>query len=385
LDRWNDELDRQWKWPRHENELRLFIESHIMTGLLTKFGLPLVSLVLIAVSVQKVSESQKALPKMPPPMAPASNPFPLSVAGAGMIEAETENISVGATLPGVVTEVLVQVGQNVTVGTPLFKLDDRQLRAELQTRKAALATAEAEVRRLRNEPRPERVQMAEAELLEAKARLADAKDQLQRVRRLYERKVATQEDFVAKDQAFAAADARVRRAQAEVDLIRAGAWEYDLAVARTNVDQVKSQINQIETDLDRLVVRALSDAEVLQIKVRPGEFVATPAASPLMVLGSVKKLHVRVDIDEYDIPRFDSGAPARATLRGNPNEWFPLSFVRVEPYVVPKKSLTGDNTERVDTRVLQVIYAIDATDTRLYVGQQVDVFIDAASSSNEQN
>jgi multidrug resistance efflux pump len=356
-----------------------------MTGLLTKFGLPLISLVLIAVSVQKVSESQKALPKMPPPMAPASNPFPQSVAGAGMIEAETENISVGATLPGVVTEVLVQVGQKVNVGTPLFKLDDRQLRAELLTRKASLATAEAEVRRLQNEPRPERVQMAEAELLEAKARLADAKDQLQRVRRLYERKVATQEDFVAKDQAFAAADARVRRAQAEVDLIRAGAWEYDLAVARTNVDQVKSQINQIETDLDRLVVRALSDAEVLQIKVRPGEFVATPAASPLMVLGSVKKLHVRVDIDEYDIPRFDSGAPARATLRGNPNEWFPLSFVRVEPYVVPKKSLTGDNTERVDTRVLQVIYAIEPTDTRLYVGQQVDVFIDAATQATVAN
>ena len=49
--------------------------------------------------------------------------------------------------------------------------------------------------------------------------------------------------------------------------------------------------------------------------------------------------------------------------------------------MIPKKSLTGDNTERVDTRVLQVIYAIDAGDKRLFVGQQVDVFIDASRRS----
>jgi hypothetical protein len=45
--------------------------------------------------------------------------------------------------------------------------------------------------------------------------------------------------------------------------------------------------------------------------------------------------------------------------------------------VVPKRSLTGDNTERVDTRVLQVIYALDGDPTAVYVGQQLDVFIDA--------
>jgi hypothetical protein len=95
------------------------------------------------------------------------------------------------------------------------------------------------------------------------------------------------------------------------------------------------------------------------------------------VLGNVTQLHVRVDIDEYDIPRFVTDAPARATLKGQPDEWFPLKFVRVEPYVIPKKSLTGDNTERVDVRVLQVIYAIDTKGKRLFVGQQLDVFVDA--------
>ena len=64
-------------------------------------------------------------------------------------------------------------------------------------------------------------------------------------------------------------------------------------------------------------------------------------------------------------------------VRGNPQVSFALRFVRVEPYVIPKKSLTGDNTERVDTRVLQVIYKIDRTDQPVYVGQQLDVFIEA--------
>jgi HlyD family secretion protein len=55
----------------------------------------------------------------------------------------------------------------------------------------------------------------------------------------------------------------------------------------------------------------------------------------------------------------------------------PVQFVRFEPYVVPKRSLTGDTTERVDTRVLQVLYQFHPGDLPVYVGQQMDVFIDA--------
>jgi hypothetical protein len=53
------------------------------------------------------------------------------------------------------------------------------------------------------------------------------------------------------------------------------------------------------------------------------------------------------------------------------------SYIRVEPYVVPKRSLTGDSTERVDTRVLQVIYSFYKGALPIYVGQQMDVFIEA--------
>ena len=66
-----------------------------------------------------------------------------------------------------------------------------------------------------------------------------------------------------------------------------------------------------------------------------------------------------------------------ASIRGNPNLRTNLIFVRVEPYVVPKRSLTGDATERVDTRVLQVLYAFARTNLDVYVGQHMDAFIEA--------
>jgi HlyD family secretion protein len=121
------------------------------------------------------------------------------------------------------------------------------------------------------------------------------------------------------------------------------------------------------------------DGQVLQVKVHLGEFAPTGALpTPLILLGSVDKLHVRVDVDEHEAWRVRPGAWAAAAVRGNANLKTPLTFVRFEPFVVPKRSLTGDSTERVDTRVLQGIYRIADNDLPLFVGQQMDVFIDAA-------
>src|SRR5262249_15656838 len=127
-----------------------------------------------------------------------------------------------------------------------------------------------------------------------------------------------------------------------------------------------------------LTVRAPLDGQLMQLKLRPGEFAATGVlAQPLILLGSVDPMNVRVDVDDNDAWRVKAGVPAVAFLRGNKEIKASLKFVRFEPYVVPKRSLTGDSTERVDTRVLQAIYSFDRGDLPIYVGQQVDVFIEA--------
>src|SRR5262249_148539 len=137
-------------------------------------------------------------------------------------------------------------------------------------------------------------------------------------------------------------------------------------------------LNSIETDLRRLTVRAPVDGQVLQLKVHLGEFAPTGVLpTPLILLGNVDKLCVRVDVDENDAWRVRKGARATGNLRGNEAVQAQLEFVRFEPYIVPKKSLTGDSAERVDTRVLQVIYGFERGALPIYVGQQMDVFIDA--------
>ena len=80
---------------------------------------------------------------------------------------------------------------------------------------------------------------------------------------------------------------------------------------------------------------------------------------------------------ELVAPLVKAGSPGVAYLKGSTAQAIPLTFARIEPYIVPKKSLTGDNTERVDTRVLQVLYSFDEAALPIYVGQQMDVFLEA--------
>ena len=106
-------------------------------------------------------------------------------------------------------------------------------------------------------------------------------------------------------------------------------------------------------------------------------WIMDPAVASVELLGDTKFLHVRVDVDENDAWRVQPNAPALAFVRGNPDLNASLQFERFEPYVIPKVSLTGQSTERTDTRVLQVIYSFDPVVLPVYVGQQVDVFIEA--------
>jgi len=343
--------------------------------MLRKSILPLLALGMLLFAVYHVSKAQQVKPKPLPPVPPAQSPFSEVVAGSGIVEPETENISVGSSFPGVVTQVCVKVGQRVKKNEPLFRLDNRQLRAELKYRQANLASAKAQLARLEAMPRTEELPASEAKFREMRANLIDQNDQYKRAQVMFSQRVINEEEMVRRQQAARMAQEQLAKAEADLLLLKAGAWEPDKEVARTAVQLAQAQLEQTQTDLERLEVQALVDGEVLQVNVRPGEFVGAPPGQALIVLGRVTQLHVRADIDEHDIPRFRLGQQAQASVRGDPRQKFELRFVRVEPYVVPKKSLTGDNTERVDTRVLQVIYAVQNAQVPLFVGQQVDVFV----------
>jgi multidrug resistance efflux pump len=346
-----------------------------------QFLVPLVALGSLTFAVTHVISSQTPAPAKAPVVEPAHSPFSKTVAGAGIVEARsdasnTANIAVGSILSGVVVRAPIRVGQVVKAGEPLFELDDRQLQAELALREANLAATRSQLLRLEQMPRPEELPPLEAKVSEAEANLADLMDQEQRAARIVKSQAISEEDYFHRKQAVGMGRQQLAKAQADLALAKAGAWQADLAVSRAAVAQAEAQVQQAKVDLDRLIVRAPIAGTVLQLNLRVGEYVGTPPNQALVVLGDLGQLHVRVDIDENDIHRFRADAPAQATLRGDPKTRFDLKFVRVEPFVVPKKSLTGDNVERVDTRVLQAIYAVVNSSVPLFVGQQVDVFVE---------
>lgn len=316
-------------------------------------------------------------PPSPPPQTTSAN----TVGAVGLVEPESENIAISCPVSGLVTAVYANAGDLVHAGQKLFSLDDRNLQAELRVKEAALDAARARLKKLQEEPRAEDIPPAEAKVREATANLADAEVQMKLIESVTDRRAVREEDVQRRRIAYQAAQARLNEANSQLALLKAGAWAPDVAVVQSEVAQADAQMQQVKTDIERLTMTAPMDGIVLQKKVRLGQYAECgPTSEPLMIMGGGSHLNIRADIDEADAWRIPPNTSAVAYVRGDTREKLPLEFVRFEPYVLPKKSLTGDATERVDTRVLQAIYRIRDDHAAVYVGQQMDVYIETPVS-----
>lgn len=286
-----------------------------------------------AVQLTRGTATEK--PITPPPYEPAVRDKDGLISAAGLVEAAAENTLVGSPNSGTVLAVHAKVWDKVKAGDPLITLDNRELNAQLAVQVAAVKTAEAEAER--------------------------ADDQAKRWTGIKDSGAVSASDLISYQSAAKAAQAK-------------------LAYARAQADQLSVMI-------DRMVIRAPIEGTVLQINVRVGEFVAAGQKAPA-VIGDISHLQIRCDVDEQLAPRMRKGLPAKGYLKGESSRAgaegraIHLKFVRIEPFVIPKVSLTGASVERVDTRVLQVIYQFDCpADRTIFVGQQMDVYIDTTQSS----
>lgn len=288
-----------------------------------------------------VIKLKKPEPAPVPLVEPSKAPYADSIGARGIVEGIDENVRIAPLLPGLIAEVMVKVGDRVKKGDPLFREDSRDAEAKVASQKAQVALLQARV--------------AEAEVT-----LADRQDSFQRTQKLSKKDVVSDDDLQRKYYA-------VRAAQSA------------LVTTRADLDQAAAQLKQAEVSLDLLTVRAPRDGDILKVDLREGEYASVPPTdmnNPSLLLGETRFLQLRADVDEDSASRVRPGAPAVAFIKGMRTDPIPLRFVRIEPYVTTKKSLTGDSTERVDTRVLQVIYQFDKSKVPVYVGQQMDVFIE---------
>jgi multidrug efflux pump subunit AcrA (membrane-fusion protein) len=341
-----------------------------------KKGLTLFAGLVLVLAILSIMRMRPVNAAVPPPSQPPASGFTKSIGAIGLVEAQSENIAISVPVPGLVTHVYVKAGDHVRKGERLFTLDGRDLEAERELRRSSLAVAQARLQKLLDSPRPEEIPAAEAKVREAEALLKDAQLQVDNIERVTDRRAIREEDLLRRRLALTASQARLEQSRADLALLKAGSWKPDIAVARAEVAESERQIQRIEADLDRLTVTAPLTGEILQCKVHAGEYAqAGPLTQPLILMGDTSVLNVRADVDEEEAWRLKAGASATGSPRGAAELRIPLRFVREEPYIIPKKNLTGDSTERVDTRVMQVLFALEPG-SKVRPGQQLDVYVE---------
>lgn len=300
-----------------------------------KYLLPGIALVGALAALLVVFWSQKKEPVPPIPFAAPKSPYQHAVYGSGLIEASTENIAIGTPFIELLMEIYVVEGDRVKAGDPLLRLDTRLLEAQKET--------------------------AKSQLQAAIVNYENQKTQFSFYERLKDKRAVS-------EQAYSMAYFAMKEAEEQVNV-------------------AQGQLDQVLTDIERSTVRAPVDGEILQVNAHIGEIYPTVSYNltqpyvnldtALILMGTVAPMQMRIDIDEEDSWRFIPGARATAFVRGNAKINFPMKFNRIEPYIIPKTSFTGETIERIDTRVLQVLYRFEKGDLPVYAGQLLDVYIEA--------
>lgn len=306
--------------------------------MIRKFFLPVIAVIGAIVALLVVFWSQKKAPTPSIPFPPASSPYAHSIAGEGIVEASSRNLSIGSPFSQVVTKVFVLEGDFVEPGDVLFKLDTRLFEAQAET--------------------------ARSEIRAMIVNVENQKTQFSFYQRLKDKRAVSQQQY---EQSY-----------------------YALKEAEERLNVAQSQLEEVEANIEMSYIRAPIHGEILQVNIHVGEVApnVVPIASqgiipygsiqyPLMLMGRVEPLILRINIDEEDAWRYQKGAKATAYVRGNSTMHFPLQFVRIDPYIIPKASFTGQVIERIDTRVLQVLYRFEKEDFPVYAGQILDVYIEA--------
>lgn len=378
------------------------------------WGMPLLGAGALLMGAGLVVQNRPVTPEESPPRQPTTAPSKSAdidassfIGAIGTSEPPGEAIAIAAHTSGVVTQVLVGVGDPVAVGQALFTVETARVQAEIALREAELRVAESELASVRATVAPRRATIrsavaslaaARADLLVAESERADRENLLGIATAVSDPRAIAKEEVdgrrFAVNQAVArvtAAQAAVERAEASVAEAEADLWRFiepegeadgpELRASAARVDQARRSLARGQADLDLLTVRSPVDGRVLQLNIRPGEYAsASVPTEGLVVLGRDGPVYLRVEIDEVDIPRFSSDARAWASPRGDAQVRIALEFVAVEPLVVPKRNLAGRTSELVDTRVLQVVYALDGGFRSPGIGQQFDVYIEADGS-----
>jgi HlyD family secretion protein len=327
----------------------------------------------------------------PPLFNPAANPYADGIYAEGIVEgvqASGENINMYPEVPGTVKQIFATEGQVVKKGMPLLLIDDSIQRATAEQQLAQAQAARTMLEELKAEPRKETLDVTVAQAQAAEASLRTATDELDKQQAAY----AIDPGAISKDALDGAVNAKAVAARnldvakRQYDLTKAGAWVYDINNQQKQYDALMKAYAASSALLAKYKLVAPQDGVVLSINTVAGAYVSpqgaydsyTQGSNPIIALSNDgTRLNVRCYVDEILVSHLPAAAAikARMTIRGTTTE-IPLTFDRIQPFVSPKIELSDQREERVDVRVLPIIFQLERPkNVNLYPGELVDVYI----------
>lgn len=298
----------------------------------------------------------------------------------GLIQAngriEGDHVTVASKFPGRIHELLAREGATVAAGDVLARLEDNQSKARMEQARGAFEAIEATVQAAHldlavlNLDVPLAIEAADAEAAEAKAKVAkalavekEANSDARRFRDLAEKDQASRQqqeqadmkwDVARREIAIARATLAQRQkavAQAELGWKRIRAKEAEVAALEHRRDQAYAALEEAESVLTDLTIRAPTGGTITTRLVDVGE-VVSPGA-PLLELVDLDRLYLKVYVPEIQIGKVRLDLPARIYTDAFPDQPFDAT-VR---YIASKAEFTPKEVQTPDERV-KLIYSV---------------------------
>lgn len=295
---------------------------------------------------------------------------------------EATEVRLAADTGGRVLTLLVKEGDRIEPGQLVLTLDARDVELAMRRAKADLAQAEAQLRLVMAEARPEDVRQAQAQIATARAELSVARSELASADQDFERFESLlttnsgsrkQRDDAATRRAVArdrvgSAESRVNAAEEMLAKLQAGARKEEVDTARARVASAEVQIDTVEKQLGDTTLRAPVGGLVTEKLVEVGEMIAPRA--PAIVIVDLDHAWADVFVPEPVIPKLKVGAAALVfTDAGGAGINGTIS------YISPKAEFTPRNVQTADERsklVYRIRIVVDNSDGVLKQGMPVE-------------
>ena len=248
--------------------------------------------------------------------------------------------------PARVLRVWREEGDTVRAGDTLVSLTQSTARADVDARRARVASAEAQLRDLEAGARPAEIGRAEAELRATETEAARAAQDLTRINALAQSGTVSKQQLDAAQSAAALATARRDAARDALRLLQEGTRPARVSGARAEVENARAALAAAVQTASDLVLLAPVSGTVMLRNAEPGEVLGAGMAA--MTIGELAAPYVRIYVNQRALPRVRLHARATGVLDGLPDHPFTGEVVAINSKAefTPRVALTEE--ERAD-------------------------------------